>query len=119
MEGIEGISHKVFLFDKQTVFRDIRQHISQKMEIASDSFWICVIEDERERIPADDDEVTLSSALSITIKMVSGSSYYNKETLLPKKDVKNSPRFLRRHQRSSSDPLLKRSSSFLKRMRKK
>ena len=107
VEGMEGIENKVLLLPSELYVYELRNAIVEKMKIGSDTFWLCVTENGAERLPQDSEYIHLSDSVSVTIKMVAGSSYYNKETINP-----NSPSTNR------AETKKKRRSSFFRKRNK-
>merc|ERR1711904_698021 len=74
VEGMEGIENKVLLLPKELYVSELRSAVIEKMKISYDSFWLCVTENGGERLPNDSEYITLDDKISVTIKMVAGSS---------------------------------------------
>merc|ERR1712130_398344 len=81
VEGVDNVSSKVLLLDKRVFVYDLRRLVSEKLNIPPSTFWIYVTEAQVERLAQEDDMITLGDSISITIKMVSGSSYYNADAI--------------------------------------
>lgn len=108
---MEGVENKVLLLPKEVYVSELRDAIIEKMKIDRDSFWLCVTENGNERLPYDSEYISLDDKVSVTIKMVSGSSFYNAEMINPANSpVSNSP--------VASPAKNKRRSSFFKRKNK-
>ena len=102
VEGLEGVSNKVILLPKAGYIQEYRGTIGNKMKIPISTFWLYITENGNERLPSDDEYITLCDTLSITIKMVSGSSYYNSETLnVNSSSAPSSPNTKRKSKRRS------------------
>ena len=107
VEGLDNVSTKVLLLDKRVFVYDLRRLASEKMNIPPSTFWIYITESQVERLAQEDEMITLGDTISITIKMVSGSSYYNADTIKsedsPKRKRRGSINF-KVFKRSSSKP---------------
>lgn len=100
---MEGIENKVLLLPKELYVSELRSAIIEKMKISFDSFWLCVTENGGERLPGDSEYIVLDDKISVTVKMVAGSSFYNAETINPNSPVPSptaSPASVKKKRRS-------------------
>ena len=81
VEGLDNISNKVLLLEKRVFIYDLRKIICKKMALDPGAFWIYLTQDGVEQLANEGDLIRLDGAISITVKMVAGSSYYNADTI--------------------------------------